>query len=206
MHHDGGFSAELKAQQTWPRRTKGGKVTAYKTVFSIAAISLATVWLGCTRASPSPVPQTPPPAISTIGEYRPLDSFLEDNTTHLRFHRADGHVTFRHGGSPVFVQIDGTSKITMVVRRERVSAFRLDLYMATSRDLSPGDIIEVTIEGQFPGSPAQLGAVIEDANVFQGIGTSYTQREYMEEVFGSSFGYDHILYTVAVHARATGIE
>ena len=151
------------------------------------------------RAEP-PESSTPPQV--EPGLYLPLESFLEGNTTHLRFQRAGGYVTINYYGTVAFVETDDSSAITTLVRPELVSAFRLDLYMADAREFSPGDVIEVSLEGQFPGSPARFGAVVEDVDIFYGKPTLHTQREYLEEVLFSGFGEKrHILYTVAVHRR-----
>ena len=135
--------------------------------------------------------------------YLPLESFLDGNTTHLKFRRDGGYVTINYYGTVAFVESDDSSATTMLVRPERVRAFRLDLHMADTREFSQGDIIEISIEGQFPGSPASFGAVVEDPNIFYGRPTGHTQRDYLEEVLFSGFGTrDHILYTLAVHRRS----
>ena len=148
----------------------------------------------------SPEPSTPP-RVET-GLYLPLEGFLENNTTHLKFQRAGGYVTINYYGTVAFVETNDSSETTTFVRPERVSAFRLDLHMADTREFSPGDVIEVFIEGQFPGSPTRFGAVVEDVDIFYGKLTGYTQREYLEEVLFRGFGERrHILYTVAMHRR-----
>ena len=145
------------------------------------------------------------PTQTTTGtrEYLPLEHFSEGTTSHLRFLRTGGHVTINYHGVVVFVETTGASEITTRVRTERVSAVRLDLHMADDREFSPGDVIEVTIQGQFPDSPARFGAVIEDANIILGLPTGYTNSEYLTEQFFASFrDRGHILYTVAMHARS----
>ena len=164
----------------------------------VMTLALAAALAGCVGNGT----ETPAQTTSGTGEYLPLGSFLEGTTSHLRFQRTGGHVTINYYGVVVFVETNGASEITTRVRTERVSAVRLDLHMAEDREFSPGDVIEVTIQGQFPDSPARFGAVIEDVNVFRGKPTGYTNSEYLTEQFFASFrDRGHILYTVAVHAR-----
>ena len=148
-------------------------------------------------------PETSTPSELEPAPYLPLESFLDGNTTHLKFRRDGGYVTINYYGTVAFVESNESSATTMLVRPERVRAFRLDLHMADTREFSQGDVIEISMEGQFPGSPASFGAVVEDPNIFYGKPTSYTQRDYLEEVLFSGFGTkDHILYTLAVHRRS----
>ena len=169
------------------------RATAIIAVLGAMALSIALAACANGNADEETVPERK--------EYLPLESYLENNTSHLRFRTGDGHATLNAGGVLLFVKTDGGSEMSTTVHPERIDSFRLDLHMADEREFSQGDVVEVTIEGQFPDSPARFGAVVENVDIFYGKSPDYTQREYMEYILSYAFGKDHVLYTVAVQSR-----
>ena len=96
-----------------------------------------------------------------------------------------------------------TPQTELVVRAERINAIRLELHTSTKGELQPGDLIEVSVEGQFPGSP------IEAAGVFNGLVDSKHDyrvdapaREFIEDFFRDEGSGHHFLFTLIEHERS----
>ncbi len=108
----------------------------------------------------------------------------DGNTSNLRFQTSDGQVTFSYGLNILIESTADSSQTTLQVRWQLVNAVRLELHTATKGELQPGDLIKVTVEGQFPGSP------LEAAGVFNGLidpkhnyQVNDPAREYLEDFF-----------------------
>ena len=144
------------------------------------------------------------------GEYAPLEYLLgadwgreDGNTSNLRFQTSDGHVTFRIYLDFLVEKTAGTPQTELVVRAERINAIQLELHTSTKGELQRGDIVEVTIDGQFPGSP------IEAAGVFNGLVDSRHDyqvnapaREFIEDFFRDEGGAHDWLFTLTEHERS----
>ena len=142
------------------------------------------------------------------GEHAPLEYLLgadygreDGNSPNLRFRTPDGHLTFSSRLDLLVESVTDSSQTDMTVKMERINAIQLELHTSTKGELQPGDLVEVTVDGQFPGSP------IEAAGVFNGLVDpryDYYQvdapaREYIESFF--SEGYVD-LFTVTEHERS----
>ena len=180
-----------------------------RSVLMAALLVGATMLMATCVAGPTEDPVEPETTIASTlkpseqdpATYLPIESFRKDSATHLRFRRPGGYVEMSPYGTVTFVETSGTSEVSTLVRSDRISELRLDLHMADTSEFSLGDIIEVAVTGEFPGSPARFGAVVEDVEIFYGIPTGFTQREYLESFMVRGLGeYRHILYTVAVHS------
>ena len=96
-----------------------------------------------------------------------------------------------------------TPQTELVVRAERINAVQLELHTATKGELQPGDLVEVTIEGQFPDS------LIEAAGVFNGLVDSKYHyrvdapaRDFIEDFFRDEGGGHNWLFTLIEHERS----
>lgn len=168
---------------------------------SIGILVLALSLIGCGQGSDDDG------RTARQGEYAPLEYVLgedwgreDGNTPNLRFQTSDGQVTFSSRLDLLVESTTDSTQTAMTVKMERINAIQLELHTSTKGELQRGDIVEVTIDGQFPGSP------IEAAGVFNGLVDSRHDyqvnapaREYIESFF--SDGYID-LFTVTEHERS----
>lgn len=173
---------------------------------ALGIMALVLSLVGCARDAGMPSRESDPPAPQE--EYSPMEYVLGDdwgradgNTSNLRFQTSDGQVTFSSRLDILIESITDSSQTALMVRMELVNAIRLELHTATKGEVQPGDLVKVTVEGQFPGSP------LETAGVFDGlIDSKYNYqvnapaREYLEDFFSSR---GHIrLFTVTERERS----
>ena len=162
--------------------------------------------IGCVRDAEMPPRESEPTRPQE--EYAPMEYVLGDdwgradgNASNLRFQTPDGQVTFSYGLDILIEKITDSSRTALQVRWELVNAVQLELRAATKGEVQPGDLVKVTVEGSFPGSP------LETAGVFNGlIDSKYNYqvnepaREYLEDFF-SRWG-NIRLFTVTERERS----
>lgn len=160
---------------------------AYATLAAVGIVVLVLSLIQCAQDADTDAPQS----TRQKEEHSPMEYVLGDDwgradgsASNLRFQTPDGQVTFSYGLNILIERTADSSHTALQIKWELINAVRLELHTATKGEVQTGDLVKVTVEGQFPGSP------LEAAGVFDGLIDSQQHyqvnapaREYLEDFF-----------------------